>query len=239
MRVEHRYISEGLYTPKGATALLIGTFPSVLIREASGRLRPTDTNFFYGSIDNNFWPDLAALYNRAFRFDLSDEAVQQRKELLDDLELALFDAIFSCETTGSAMDIALQNIELNEHLIQTLDDVSSITTLYFTSSSGKVNAESLALRLLKERGRSSHTKITQQTGPRMRSLVFTGSAGRQRLLKTITLYSPSPLAEQWGGLTREKRRAQYAQHLPKLRKLGPSPSLGGKGSVQTNFFKCS
>jgi hypothetical protein len=36
------------------------------------------------------------------------------------------------------------------------------------------------------------------------------------LLNTITLYSPSPLAEQWGGLTKEKRRTQYATYLPKL-----------------------
>lgn len=215
MQVEHRYISQGLYTPKNAAALLIGTFPSVLIREAFGRLRPTDTNFFYGSIDNNFWPDLAAIYNRTFRYDLSDEAVQQRKDLLDNIGLALSDVIFSCETTGSAMDTALQNITLNEQLIQTLDNTSTITTLYFTSSSGKVNAESLTLRLLKEQGRSSNIKITQQSGPRMRSLVFTDNIGRQRLLKTITLYSPSPLAEQWGGLTREKRRAQYAMYLPK------------------------
>lgn len=218
MRVEHRYISQGLYTPKGATGLLIGTFPSVLVREAFGRLRPTDTNFFYGSIDNNFWPDLAEIYQRTFRYDLSDEAVQQRKDLLDAIGLALSDIVFSCETTGSAMDTALQNIELNDRLIQTLDNTPSITTLYFTSSSGKVNAESLTLRLLKEQQRSSNMKITQQTGPRMRSLAFTDSNGRQRLLHTITLYSPSPLAEQWGSLTREKRRAQYALYLPKLKR---------------------
>jgi hypothetical protein len=114
------------------------------------------------------------------------------------------------------MDTALQNIELNERLIQTLDNTPSITTLYFTSSSGKVNAESLTLRLLKESGRSTSMKITQQTGPRKRSFLYTDDHGRQRLLNTFTLYSPSPLAEQWGGLTKEKRRTQYATYLPRL-----------------------
>jgi len=218
MRVEHRYIKEGLYTPKDATGLLIGTFPSVLIREKFGRLRATDTDFFYGSIDNNFWPDLAAIYHRTFRFDWSEEAIEQRKDLLDGLGLALSDAIFACQTLGSAMDTALQNIELNKRLIQTLDNTPTITTLYFTSSSGKVNAESLTLRLLKEEGRSSGMKITQQKGPRMRSFLFIDQDGKQRLIKTITLYSPSPLAEQWGGLTREKRRQQYETFLPKLKK---------------------
>src|SRR6476469_3495147 len=109
------------------------------------------------------------------------------------------------------MDTALQSIELNERLIETLDNTPTINTLYFTSSSGKVNAETLTLRLLKQRGRSSSMKILQ-TGPRMRSFVFTDSDGRQRPLTTITLYSPSPLAEQWGGLTKEKRRQQYATY---------------------------
>ncbi|HUQ96924.1 MAG TPA: hypothetical protein VM010_04600 [Chitinophagaceae bacterium] len=216
MRVEHRYIKEGLYTPKGATALLIGTFPSVLIREKFGRLRLTDTNFFYGSIDNNFWPDLGAIYNRTFLFDQSQTAIQQRAQLLDDLGLALSDAIYACETLGSAMDTALEHIELNETLIETLDNTPTITTLFFTSSSGKVNAESLTLRLLKGKSRSSNMKITQAKGPRMRSFLYTDNLGRQRLLKTITLYSPSPLAEQWGGLTKEKRRQQYATYLPRL-----------------------
>ncbi len=136
---------------------------------------------------------------------------------MDDLSLALSDAIYACETSGSAMDTALQNVELNERLIQTLDNTPTITMLYFTSSSGKVNAESLTLRLLKEQGRSSGMKITQPKGPRMRAFSFTDNTGRQRLLKTVTLYSPSPLAEQWGGLTPEKRRQQYATYLPKLR----------------------
>jgi G:T/U-mismatch repair DNA glycosylase len=216
MRVEHRYVKARLYTPPGATGLLIGTFPSVLIREKFGRLRSTDTDFFYGSIDNNFWPDLGAIYKRDFRFDWSDEAIQQRTALLDDLGLALSDAIFACETKGSAMDTALQNIELNEYLITTLDTTPTITTIYFTSSSGKVNAESLTLRLLKERSRSSNMKITQQKGPRKRSFLYTDVQGLQRTIQTVTLYSPSPLAEQWGSLTREIRREQYATYLPKL-----------------------
>ncbi len=217
MRVVHRYAAEGLYTPPGAVALLIGTFPSVLVREAFGRLRATDTDFFYGSIDNNFWPDLAALYNRSFRFDQSDEAVVQRKILLDDLKLATTDVIFSCETTGSATDTALQQIELNEGIVKTLDENPSISTLYFTSGSGKINAESLTLRLLKETGRSSSTKLMQKTAPRLRALIYTTGVGNRRPMRAVTLYSPSPLAEQWGGVTREKRRAQYAQFLPPLR----------------------
>lgn len=216
LRVVHRYVERGWYTPKNATALLLGTFPSVLIREAFGRVRQTDVDFFYGSWDNNFWKDLGIIYNTNFSFQRTEEAVQQRMALLDKLGLALSDAVFACTTSGSAMDAALQNIELNESIITTLDATPAISKLYFTSSSGKVNAETLTLRLLKEKGRSSGMRIEQQSGPRRRQFMYTDAMGVQRLIGTVTLISPSPLAEQMAGIKPEQRRALYRQWLPEL-----------------------
>lgn len=217
MRVEHRYIKRGWYIPKNASSLLLGTFPSVLIREAFGRIRPTDVDFFYGSRDNNFWNDLSLIYNKPLSFSRTEAAIQERMELLEELGLGLSDAIFACETSGSAMDTALQNIEPNQYLIETLDNFPRINRLYFTSSSGKVNAETLSLRLLKEKGRISRMAITQKSGPRMRSFLYTDREGKTKAMTSVTLYSPSPLAEQWGGLTPEKRRAQYRLYLPERR----------------------
>lgn len=197
MVVEHRYIARGWYTPPVATAMLLGTFPSVLIREAFGRVRQTDVDFFYGSADNNFWKDLSIIYNKPLLFERTEIAVRQRMELLDSLKLALSDAIFSCTTSGSAMDTALQNIVLNERIIQTLDDVPAIDKLYFTSSSGKVNAESLTLRLLKEKGRSSGMRIVQQSGPRRRTFVFTGRNGQKRMINTVPLFRHRRWPSKW------------------------------------------
>src|SRR5690349_11972728 len=121
MKVWHQYIQQGLYTPKNATSLLIGTFPSILVRKAFGRLRSTDVDFFYGSADNNFWKDLGKIYGRTFRQDHSKEAIEEREQLLDDLGLGLSDVVLSCDTNGSAMDLALQNIELNHHLVEVVD----------------------------------------------------------------------------------------------------------------------
>ena len=215
MRVEHRYIKAGLFTPPNAIALLIGTFPSVLIREEFQRIRPTDVDFFYGSNDNNFWKDLGIIYNRQFSFTRTEAAIQERIQLLNDLRLALSDAIYACYTNGSAMDTALQNIELNTFMIRQLDESPGITTLYFTSSSGKVNAESLTLRMLKENNRLSNMRIVQKSGPRIRTFTYKDQDGTIREMKTITLISPSPLAEQWGGTTPDKRRLIYQQYLPK------------------------
>ncbi len=216
IRVEHRYIARGWYTPTGATALLLGTFPSVLIREAFGRVRQTDVDFFYGSNDNNFWKDLSLIYQTPLLYARTEEAVQQRMHLLDTLKLALSDAIFACTTTGSAMDTALQNIELNEGIIKTLDANDTITTLYFTSSSGKVNAESLTLRLLKEKSRLTQMKIIQQSRPRRRQFLYTNAQGVRRMMHTVTLISPSPLAEQMAGISPHQRRELYQTWLPKM-----------------------
>ncbi len=216
IRVIHRYVARGWYTPPNATALLLGTFPSVLIREAFGRVRQTDVDFFYGSADNNFWKDLSLIYNTVLLQERTEAAVQQRMELLNRLQLALSDAIYACTTTGSAMDTALQNIEPNEQIIRMLDDTPTISRLYFTSSSGKVNAESLTLRLLKEKGRLSGMRILQQSKPRLRNFIFTTATGEQRLIDTVTLISPSPLAEQMAGISPEQRRELYQKWLPKL-----------------------
>ena len=214
MRVWHQYVQQGLYTPANATGLLIGTFPSILVRKAFNRMRPTDVDFFYGSADNNFWKDLGIIYKRSFRQDHSEEAIKERERLLDDLKLGLSDAILSCETKGSAVDLALQNIELNTTIVDVLDQHPTIEALYFTSSSGKTNAESLTLKMLREEGRISKMKIIQ-TSPRMRHFLYRDKKNKERLLKSITLYSPAPLAEQW-CITPEKLRVQYQQYLPSL-----------------------
>lgn len=214
MKVWHQYVQQGLYTPANATSLLIGTFPSILVRKAFNRVRSTDVDFFYGSADNNFWKDLGIIYRRSFPQDHSEEAIKERERLLDDLRLGLTDAILSCETKGSAMDLALEKIELNTTIINVLDEHPAIETLYFTSSSGKTNAESLTLKMLRENKRISKMRI-EQNSPRMRHFLYRDERNKERLLKSITLYSPSPLAEQW-GVTPEKRRAQYKQQLPAL-----------------------
>lgn len=216
LRVEHRFVLRDGFTPSGATALLLGTFPSVLVREAFGRVRPTDVDFFYGSADNNFWKDLSIIYNRPLSFTRTDAAIEERKQLLTNLQLAISDAIIACTTSGSAMDTALHNIELNKYIISVLDQHPTITRLYFTSSSGKVNAETLTLRLLKEQGRSSGMRILQQSSPRRRTFQYRDAQNNFRLFDTVTLISPSPLAEQMAGIHPEQRRALYRQWLPKL-----------------------
>lgn len=216
MLVNHRYIEQGLYTPENATALLVGTFPSILIRQAKGDvIRQRDVDFYYGSADNLFWKDLAIIYNRPLLFEWGNKAVQQRKQLLSDQGLAITDIIASCETAGGAADHAITVKATNTGILTLLDNHPTITTLFFTSGSGVNGAEQLTMRMLTNNKRISKIKIIQKTNPKIRSFLFHTSTGATRPMQAITLYSPSPLAKR-AGITDDIRRKQYAEYLPKL-----------------------
>ena len=68
--------------------LILGSFPSVKSREAM---------FFYGHPRNRFWPVLAALFGRPV-----PATVEEKRALLLEEGIALWDVIASCQITGSA-----------------------------------------------------------------------------------------------------------------------------------------
>ena len=214
--VVHRYIREGLFVPSAPKALLIGTFPSILIKEAFGQLVPADVNFFYGSTSNLFWRDLENIYNWKLLYNFSTEAVEQRKGLLERLQLAMTDIIESCSTEGGVTDTSLNDIKIHEGVVAILDRHPGITRLYFTSSSGTINAEKLSLNLLNNKGRISNMEFSQKSAPKIREFTYTDHQRNRRAMQAVTLYSPSPFAKRY-GITDEKRNEQYSRYLPKMR----------------------
>ena len=79
--------------------LILGSFPSVKSREQ---------NFFYGHPQNRFWKVLAALFDRKV-----PQTIPEKKALILDNGLALWDSIGSCEITGSS-DASIRNAEPND-----------------------------------------------------------------------------------------------------------------------------
>ena len=73
---------------KHSKILILGSFPSVKSRESG---------FFYGHPQNRFWRVLASLHGTATPSD-----TEEKKKLLCDMGVALWDVIASCEITGSA-----------------------------------------------------------------------------------------------------------------------------------------
>ena len=79
--------------------LILGSFPSVKSREQQ---------FFYSHPQNRFWKVLAALYG-----ENPPENISEKRALICDHQLALWDVIASCEITGSA-DSSIKNVVPND-----------------------------------------------------------------------------------------------------------------------------
>ncbi len=79
--------------------LILGSFPSVRSREQG---------FFYGHPQNRFWCVLAGVLGVEV-----PQTVEEKKRLLLDHCIALWDVIASCEITGSS-DQSIQQVEVND-----------------------------------------------------------------------------------------------------------------------------
>ena len=92
--------------------LILGSFPSVKSREE---------RFFYGHPQNRFWKVLSAVFERDVPV-----TVEEKKTLLLDCGVALWDVIASCEVTGSA-DSSIRNVVPNDiHEILDCADIQRI-----------------------------------------------------------------------------------------------------------------
>ena len=79
--------------------LILGSFPSVKSREAA---------FFYCHPQNRFWKVIAGVFGRPV-----PGTIPEKKALILDNGLALWDSIGSCEITGSS-DASIRNAEPND-----------------------------------------------------------------------------------------------------------------------------
>ena len=79
--------------------LILGSFPSVKSREQ---------NFFYGHPQNRFWKVISALFGEP-----APATIDDKKRLILNNKLALWDSIASCEITGSS-DSSIRNVTVND-----------------------------------------------------------------------------------------------------------------------------
>ena len=79
--------------------LILGSFPSVKSREQ---------NFFYGHPQNRFWKVVAHVFD-----DDVPATIEEKKALILEHGLALWDSIASCEITGSS-DSSIRNVKTND-----------------------------------------------------------------------------------------------------------------------------
>jgi G:T/U-mismatch repair DNA glycosylase len=120
------------YVPDGATTVVIGTFP------------PTQRNwsydFFYPNKNNYFWKIIARISGHPLLCFSGEEAVNERKKLLNHLKLGVSDmGQIIRRKTGNSLD---ENLEIVVYMdiFRLLQENPSVRKLIFTSSSGKSSA---------------------------------------------------------------------------------------------------
>ncbi|MBE6965824.1 MAG: DNA-deoxyinosine glycosylase [Ruminococcaceae bacterium] len=84
---------------KDSKILILGSFPSVKSREQM---------FFYGHPQNRFWKVVSSV----FECD-EPETIEEKKQLLYENGVALWDVIASCEIAGSS-DSSIKNVKVND-----------------------------------------------------------------------------------------------------------------------------
>ena len=95
-RIQHPF---GPLFDRNSRILILGSFPSVKSREQ---------NFFYGHPQNRFWKVIAAVFGQPVPVD-----IPEKKALILNHGLALWDSIASCVITGSS-DASIRDVRPND-----------------------------------------------------------------------------------------------------------------------------
>ncbi len=109
-RIEHPF--PPLYN-QDSRVLILGSFPSVKSREQM---------FFYGHPQNRFWRVIAAIFDEEV-----PATIDEKKALILNHRLALWDSIASCQIKGSS-DASIQNVKAND--ISMILDKCNIESIY-------------------------------------------------------------------------------------------------------------
>lgn len=190
------------YIPADSEKLIIGTIPPPRFCKEPYQLYENDVNFYYGSRDNYFWGILEEVFERKLDYSNTEQAVQQRKDLLKELKIGITDIVDSClHNGGSAKDSDLKDIEYKD-IKSLLQKYPAIDTLIYTSEFVK--------KLMNKHFGTSHS-IVDPSNRKKQSVKIGGKEYQVKIL-----YSPSPLALiNLGNGGAEKRKEQYLEFLTK------------------------
>lgn len=185
-----------LYSPPNANILIAGTFP------------PTKKNwsyeFFYPNRQNLFWKIMANIAGKELRHFSGMEAVEERKEILNFLNVAITDMGLKVNRIrDSFLDEHLIAIEFMD-ILEMLDQHTRINKIIFTSSSGKVSAARWFVEYLKQ-------KQIIHKFPRGIKPVTSVFNYKGRAISLVILHSPSRRAAN--RISLEELTAMYNREI--------------------------
>ena len=127
------------FITKETTKLIVGTLPPP--RFSTRELLEKDVDFCYGSYYNSLWLFIDKIYGLNFRYDNSEEAIEERKRFLIKSKIGVCDIVESCEREKiDASDLGMNNIKLR-NIIEYLKQFPNINTLLFTGGNSKNGPE--------------------------------------------------------------------------------------------------
>jgi len=184
------------FVPKKSKILIVGTFPPAKKRWSFP--------FFYPNKQNLFWPVLSTLLNHELTFFMGEEAVEERKQLLNLLHVAITDMGFIItRKDDSSLDENIDAIEYMD-IFKILNEHPSINKIIFTSSSGKVSAARWFADYLATK--NMHHKFPKGLKPLRSEFQF-----EDRKIHLVILYSPSRRAAN--RISFEKLVEMYADEI--------------------------
>jgi hypoxanthine-DNA glycosylase len=114
------------YIPHDAVTLILGTFPT--------KINLRQFEFFYPNPKNRFWKILAATAGETLKYYSGDQAIQERKHILDKLELGITDIGYKIlRQKKSSLDNNLFPLEFTD-IFGLLENHKTIKTIVITSS---------------------------------------------------------------------------------------------------------
>jgi len=167
------------YVPEGCKALVIGTFPPAK--------RNWAFDFFYPNKRNRFWNIMEVLSGKRIVFHEGEDAVNERKKLLDELKVGVTDMGNEVyRLNDSSLDEKL-SAKTYMAIHEILQQHSTIERLLFTSSSGPVSAWKWFTKYLVEQGVTTQFIVNRKPW-------FSEVTLYEKKITLVIAYSPSPRA---------------------------------------------
>ena len=167
------------YVPISAKSLIVGTFPTAK--------RNWSFNFFYPNKRNLLWKVLASILDTTLIHSEGENAVLERKNILDTLRIGITDMGKSIRRfKNSSLDEKLL-LAVPMDIIRITEQHPSINKIVLTSSSGTVSALKWFLQYLSEKD------VSFLVPKGRKPLTFTIMINAKPI-DVYILYSPSPRA---------------------------------------------
>lgn len=188
------------YLHKNTKKIIVGTLPPP--RFCTKEYKANDVDFCYGSQDGLLWKALDVIFNLKLEYQNTKEEVQKRKNFLIKEKIGVCDIVHSCKREKiDASDLGMSDVQLRD-ILNYIRVYENIDTIIFTGGNSKNGPEYFLRKILKEK----NIKFTQTSNeiPKVHEFAF-----EQRIIKTISLTSPSNAANRFIGsnaLYKEKKK---------------------------------